>query len=31
MLETTERGRDYQERLNKFMDDFVYPAESVYA
>ncbi|MDN5662118.1 MAG: acyl-CoA dehydrogenase family protein, partial [Brevibacterium aurantiacum] len=25
------RGRDYQERLNKFMDDFVYPAESVYA
>lgn len=31
MLETTERGRDYQERLTKFMDDFVYPAESVYA
>ncbi|SMX99892.1 acyl-CoA dehydrogenase family protein [Brevibacterium antiquum] len=31
MLETTERGRDYQERLGKFMDDFVYPAESVYA
>ena len=31
MLETTERGRDYQERLSKFMDDFVYPAESVYA
>ncbi|MDN6379286.1 MAG: acyl-CoA dehydrogenase family protein [Brevibacterium aurantiacum] len=31
MLETTQRGRDYQERLNKFMDDFVYPAESVYA
>ena len=31
MLETTERGRDYQERLRKFMDDFVYPAESVYA
>lgn len=31
MLETTERGRDYQERLKKFMDDFVYPAESVYA
>lgn len=31
MLETTERGRDYQERLNKFIDDFVYPAESVYA
>ena len=31
MLETTERGRDYQERLSKFMDDFVFPAESVYA
>ncbi|MBM6590356.1 acyl-CoA dehydrogenase family protein [Brevibacterium sp. RIT 803] len=31
MLETTERGRDYQERLRRFMDDFVYPAESVYA
>ncbi|WP_240372038.1 acyl-CoA dehydrogenase family protein [Brevibacterium zhoupengii] len=31
MLETTERGRDYQERLKKFMDGFVYPAESVYA
>ncbi|MCF2588735.1 acyl-CoA dehydrogenase family protein [Brevibacterium sp. UCMA 11752] len=31
MLETTERGRDYQERLSKFMDDYVYPAESVYA
>ncbi|HCG56626.1 MULTISPECIES: acyl-CoA dehydrogenase family protein [Brevibacterium] len=31
MLETTERGREYQERLGKFMDDFVYPAESVYA
>lgn len=31
MLEPTERGRDYQERLTKFMDDFVYPAESVYA
>lgn len=31
MLETTERGRDYHERLSKFMDDFVYPAESVYA
>ena len=31
MQETTERGRDYQERLSKFMDDFVYPAESVYA
>lgn len=31
MLETTDRGRDYQERLTKFMDDFVYPAESVYA
>ncbi|GAA1873706.1 acyl-CoA dehydrogenase family protein [Brevibacterium marinum] len=31
MLETTERGRDYQERLTTFMDDFVYPAEPVYA
>ncbi|WP_350270951.1 acyl-CoA dehydrogenase family protein [Brevibacterium sp. CBA3109] len=31
MLETTDRGREYQERLSKFMDDFVYPAESVYA
>ena len=31
MLETTDRSRDYQERLTKFMDEFVYPAESVYA
>ena len=31
MLETSERGREYQERLNAFMDEFVYPAEPVYA
>ena len=31
MLETSERSRDYQERLTTFMNDFVYPAESVYA
>ncbi|WP_211233334.1 acyl-CoA dehydrogenase family protein [Brevibacterium album] len=31
MLETTERGREYQERLEAFMDEFVYPAEAVYA
>ncbi|MDN5592774.1 MAG: acyl-CoA dehydrogenase family protein [Brevibacterium sp.] len=31
MLETTDRGRDYQERLTTFMEDFVYPAEPVYA
>ena len=31
MLETTERGRDYQERLTTFMETFVYPAEPVYA
>ena len=31
MLETTERGREYQDRLNAFMNEFVYPAESVYA
>ncbi|MDN6605473.1 acyl-CoA dehydrogenase family protein [Brevibacterium sp.] len=31
MLETTDRGRDYQERLATFMEDFVYPAEPVYA
>ena len=31
MLETTERGREYQDRLNAFMDEFVYPAEPVYA
>ncbi|WP_193095496.1 acyl-CoA dehydrogenase family protein [Brevibacterium sp. FME17] len=31
MLETSERSRDYQERLTTFMNDFVYPSESVYA
>ncbi|AOP53074.1 acyl-CoA dehydrogenase family protein [Brevibacterium aurantiacum] len=31
MLETTDRGRDYQERLTTFMEGFVYPAEPVYA
>ena len=31
VLETTERGREYQDRLNAFMNEFVYPAESVYA
>ncbi len=31
MLDTTERSRDYQERLTTFMDEFVYPAEPVYA
>src|SRR5699024_5480371 len=31
VLETTERGREYQDRLNAFMDEFVYPAEPVYA
>ncbi|HJE76594.1 MAG TPA: acyl-CoA dehydrogenase, partial [Brevibacterium epidermidis] len=31
MLETSERGREYQERLKTFMDEFVYPAEPVYA
>ncbi|GAA2106784.1 MULTISPECIES: acyl-CoA dehydrogenase family protein [Brevibacterium] len=30
MLETTERGREYQERLQAFMDELVYPAEAVY-
>lgn len=31
MLETTERGRDYHERLTTFMEKFVLPAEPVYA
>ncbi|WP_309132609.1 acyl-CoA dehydrogenase family protein [Brevibacterium sp.] len=31
MLETTERSLDYQERLTTFMDEFVYPAEPIYA
>ena len=31
MLETTERGRDYHERLTTFMEEFVFPAEPVYA
>ena len=30
MLETTERGREYQERLTAFMDEFVYAAEPIY-
>ncbi|WP_313023113.1 acyl-CoA dehydrogenase family protein [Mobilicoccus sp.] len=31
MFETTKRGEDYRTRLLAFMDEFVYPAESVYA
>lgn len=30
MLEMTQRGREYQERLLAFMDEHVYPAEPVY-
>ncbi len=30
MFEPSERGKDYQQRLLRFMDDFVYPAEPVY-
>ena len=30
MFEQTERGKDYEGRLNAFMDEFVYPAEPVY-
>lgn len=30
MFEQTERGKEYAERLNTFMDEFVYPAEPVY-
>ncbi|GAB3580941.1 acyl-CoA dehydrogenase family protein [Calidifontibacter terrae] len=30
MFELTERGKDYQQRLLRFMDEFVYPAEPVY-
>ena len=29
-FEHTERGRDFQERVGAFMDEFVYPAEPVY-
>ncbi|MGH1563583.1 acyl-CoA dehydrogenase family protein [Mumia sp. DW29H23] len=31
MLETTDRGKKYQEELLDFMDSHVYPAEPVYA
>ena len=31
MIETSERARDFAERLSNFMDDHVYPAEPVYA
>ncbi|SMY12523.1 acyl-CoA dehydrogenase family protein [Brevibacterium jeotgali] len=30
MLETTERGREYREKLLAFMDEKIYPAEAVY-
>ncbi|WP_349828377.1 acyl-CoA dehydrogenase family protein [Brevibacterium litoralis] len=30
MLETTERGREYYDRVKAFMDEFVYPNEPVY-
>ncbi len=30
MFEETDRARDYRERLETFMDEFVYPAERVY-
>lgn len=31
MMELSERGRDYRDRLLAFMDEHVYPAEPVYA
>lgn len=31
MFETTARGRQYHNKLTEFMDEFVYPAEPVYA
>lgn len=31
MLETTERGQEYREKLLAFMDEKIYPAEAVYA
>ena len=30
MLETTERGQEYREKLLAFMDEKIYPAEAVY-
>lgn len=31
MFEMSEKARDYQDRLHAFMDERIYPAESVYA